>query len=105
MSGSLFTVAGVDRRPGAQTVFVWRRIEEEPKFTLLGSGSVTQTQDAEAPAGTFNVAIMLPLGVGANEVVATDNLSSEEFITEFSLTPGASVRRREPVVRTSLSGG
>jgi hypothetical protein len=103
MSGSLFTVAGVDRRPGAKTVFVWQRIEAEPKFTLLGSASVTQ--DASAVAGTFNVAIMLPQGVGANEVVATDNLSNEEFITEFSLTPGASVRRGVPVVRTSLSGG
>jgi hypothetical protein len=104
MSGSLFTVSGVDPRQGAQTVFVWRRIEMDPKFSLLGSGSVTQTQDGEAPAGTFSVTVMLPQGIGQSEVVVTDNLSNEEFVTEFSLTPTASVHRVERLVRTSLSG-
>jgi hypothetical protein len=106
MSGALFTVSGVDLRQGAQTVFVWRRLETDPKFKLLGSGAVAKAEGPDAPAvGTFNVTVMLPHGARSEDVVVTDNVSNEDFVTDVSLTPAARAPRVDRVVRTSLSDG
>jgi hypothetical protein len=87
----MFTVTGVDSRPGAQSVFVWRRLESEPKFALLGSGAIANEQDGESPPGTFAVTVMLPFGCRSQDVVVTDNVASEDFIADVLLTPADAV--------------
>lgn len=104
MSGALFNVTGVNPRQGAETVFVWRRLETDPKFTLLGSGKIMQAEGPDAPPlGSFNVTVMLPQGCRADDVVVTDNVNNQDFVAGVSLAPAAGAPPVERVVRTSLS--
>ncbi|MDI9847744.1 hypothetical protein QM467_06715 [Rhodoblastus sp. 17X3] len=104
MSGSLYAVKGVDLREGAKTVFVWRRLDAEPKFSLLGSGAISRPQAAanQSAAGAFSVTIMLPDGCSHNDVVVTDDVATDEFLPNVSLVPAVKVPTEVRVTRTSL---
>jgi hypothetical protein len=107
MTGSVYTVQGVDNRKGATKVFVWRRLEVEPKFALLGSGAISkgQANPPQSAVGAFSVPVMLPEGCSHDDIVVTDDISDNDFLPGVSLIPGAEFPSDARVTRASLTPG